>query len=441
MRGSAYAVLTKYNLRVPSLVQRERGGGQMIPVAPDPMPGKMSQRDYLSRLNDIAMYAATRGSPLFLPRHITFLVTYMSKWQKLQPGPDSQKAALEVLFHGAPKWAEHLSSRLVRARIHRRVQLTLLFVWLAVNSLLQFVWSGVNNARDIVKKGIRSVPPLVTAVVVVFVTSDAWRIFGTGFTLRFFILVTAFLLASLLYLIRKDWWADVSAGEDEVEDLLKEVKHRNGNALNDFMSRGAKPFPLERPRGLSGAYGYLAYLALVAFSLIAVAIFVSGILVFVGLILVNKDETTKLAGSAYIYQSFPGIAVTKQLLSLSFSLGAFAAFFLVAAQRSEDRDVFMKDILARYRRALLVYTTYCQAHDFAEEWTGIPVKLKLCTLGTLEPHPQEDLVGISGRRAYSIKSLLGTPLTYFCRYLGGDRGVGVWWRQGLLRMTVRCPPR
>lgn len=384
------------HLRAPSLVRRERGGGQMTPVAPDPMLGKMSQSDYLFRLNDIAMYAATRGSPLFLPRHIAFLATYMSKWQKLHPGPDSEKAAMKVLFHGAPKWAKHLSSRLVQARIHRNVQLTLLFIWLAVNSLLQFVWSGLNSAGDIVKKGIRSVPPLITAVVVVFVTSDAWRILGTGFTLRFFILVTAFLLASLLYLIRKDWWADVNAEEDEVEDLLKEIKHWEPVALRDFMSRGAKPFPMERPRGLSGAYGHVAYLALVAFSLIAVAIFVSGILVIVGLILVNKDETTKLAGSAYIYQSFPGVAVTKQLLSLSFSLGAFAAFFLVAAQRSEDRDVFMKDILARYRRALLVYTAYCKAHDFAEEWTGIPVELKLCKLGTLEPHPQEDPAGILG---------------------------------------------
>jgi hypothetical protein len=71
------------------------------------MPEQMSQADYLSRLNNIAMYAATRGSPLFLPRHFTFLVAYLSKWRKLQPGPDSEKAALEVLFHSAPKWAEH----------------------------------------------------------------------------------------------------------------------------------------------------------------------------------------------------------------------------------------------------------------------------------------------------------------------------------------------
>ena len=156
---------------------------------------------------------------------------------------------------------------------------------------------------------------------------------------------------------------------------------------------------MERPRGLRGVYAYLAYLALVAFSLIAAALFVSAILIAVGLILINANETKSLAGSAYIYQSFPGITVTKQLLSLSFSLGAFAAFFLVAAQHSDDRDKFMKSTLLRYRRALLVYTTYCRAHDDAAEWTGIPVESKFCQQGMLEPRQREDPVMAGSRPA------------------------------------------
>ena len=381
----------RMHLRVPGRARRERGGGEVTSVVSGPMPGKMSQNDYLSGLNDIAIYAATRGSPLFLPRHIAFLTAYMSEWKTLQPGPHSEKDAMEVFFWGAPRWAERLSSLLARAGIHGKFRLAPFFIWLTVKLLWQFVWSSVNNAGDIVKKGIRSVPPLVTVVVVVFVTSDAWRILGTGFTLRFFMLVTALLLASLLYLIRQDWWEeDVAAAEDEVKDLVEGIKHWKRDRLDDFMARGAKAVPMKRPRGLSDAYGRLAYLALVAFSLIAVAIFVSVILIIVGLILVNKGETAKLAGSDDIYQSFSGIVITKQLLSLSLSLGAFAAFFLVAAQRGEDRDAFMKAILARYRRALLVYTIYCHAHDLAEEWTGVPVKLKLCKPDAPEPHPQED---------------------------------------------------
>ena len=82
--------------------------------------------------------------------------------------------------------------------------------------------SGCFCSWDILGKGIRSVP-LVTAMVVVFVTSDAWRILGTGFTPRFFMLVSTFLLASLLFLIRKDWWADFNVDKDEVTSLLQGI--------------------------------------------------------------------------------------------------------------------------------------------------------------------------------------------------------------------------
>jgi len=368
-----------------------------------PGPGTMSRRDYLFGMNDIAMYAVSRGSPLLLPSHVAFLVAYVREWLRQDPGRDNEKAVIGALFHRAPRWARHLSVRLHRAQwIPREVRLPLLltplFIPLAVILPCQLIWAAANSAWDILRKGVRSVPPLVTAVVVVFVTSDAWRILGTGFTVRFFMLVCAFLAASLIFLVREDWWADVSADEDEAESLLQGMKHWNQSVLHEFTRRGAKPVPMERPGGFRGVYAYLAYLTLVAFSLIAAALFVAAILIIVGLILINANETRNLAGSVYIYQSYPGITITKQLLSLSFSLGAFAAFFLVAAQHSDDRDKFMRSTLLRYRRALLAYTVYCRAHDCAAKWTGIPVELKFCQPGAREPLPREDPVMIPGPR-------------------------------------------
>jgi len=195
-------------------------------------PERMSRRDYLFGMNDIAMYAVSRGSPLLLPSHVAFLVAYVREWLTLEPGQDNEKAVIGALFHRAPRWARHLSVRLHRAQwIPRKIRLPLLltplFIPLAVILPCQLVWSAANSAWDILKKGVRNVPPLVTAVVVVFVTSDAWRILGTGFTVRFFILVCAFLTASLLFLIREDWWADVSADEDEATSLLEGMKHWN----------------------------------------------------------------------------------------------------------------------------------------------------------------------------------------------------------------------
>lgn len=377
----------------------------MTPVVSDREQMRI-RRDFLFGLNNTAMYAATRGSPLFLLSHISFLMAYVGGWLRSQPGPDNEKekAVMEALFRHSPKWSKHLTLRLLKSgwipeKAQRLLLLAPLLVPLVVTLPWQFIWSGVKSAWDILGKGIRSVPPLVTAVVVVFVTGDAWRILGTGFTPRFFILVGAFLLISLLFLIRRDWWLDVDAAEDEYERLLDGIRHWDTDPLRDFMRRGAEPVPMERPCGFRKVYAYLTYLALIAFALIATALFVSVILTIVGLILINANEAKNLAGSVDIYYPFPGIMITKQLLSLSLSLGAFAAFFLVAAQHTDDRDEFIKNILARYRRALLVYATYCRARDSAREWTGISVELKPRKQGALEPDHQEEDAAIPATRA------------------------------------------
>ena len=161
------------------------------------------RRDFLFGLNNTAMYAATQGSPLFLHSHISFLMAYVDGWLRLQPGPEDQKekAVMEVLFRHWPRSGKRLILRLLKAgwlpeKAKRLLLLAPLLIPLAVTLPWQFIWSGAKSAWDILGKGIRSVPPLVTAVVVVFVTSDAWRILGTGFTPRFFLLVSAFLLTS-----------------------------------------------------------------------------------------------------------------------------------------------------------------------------------------------------------------------------------------------------
>lgn len=143
------------------------------------------------------------------------------------------------------------------------------------------------------------------------------------------------------------------------------------------MSCGATPAPIVRPSIPGTIWVYATYWLLCAFALVVSALFVSGTLILIGVILISKDETKTLANSVHVYQTLPGGAViTMQLLSLSFSLGAFAAFFLVAAQRPSDRRVFMKNVLRRYRRDLVVYSIYCHAHDRAHDWTHVSVDVK-----------------------------------------------------------------
>jgi hypothetical protein len=50
-------------------------------------------------------------------------------------------------------------------------------------------------------------------------------------------------------------------------------------------------------------------------------------------------------------------------------------FFLVAAQRAEDRREFTASVLVGFRQVLLAYTVYSRACAHAAEWTGVPVRL------------------------------------------------------------------
>ena len=251
------------------------------------------------------------------------------------------------------------------------VPLAFVVPWQIERSILSSTW-------DVLRKGVRGVPPLITAVVVVFVTGDAWRILGTGFTVRFAALVFLFFLASWLFLIRWTCWDDIDADDpQEAAVLLEGIKHKRPVGFHKFIERGIEPAPMVRPRRIGAIWVYTGYWTLCALALVITALFVSGTLIVIGVILINRKETMTLANSVYVYQTLPdGVVVTKQLLSLSFSLGAFAAFFLVAAQRPDDRKAFMKNVLVRYRRDLLVYSIYCRAHDRAREWTQVPVDVR-----------------------------------------------------------------
>ena len=238
--------------------------------------------------------------------------------------------------------------------------------------------SVLKSTWDIFRNGIRALPPLVTAVVVVFVTSDAWRILGNGSANRFRLLIAVFVAASLLFLIRWRCWDDIDVSPKQADKLLAGIKLKRPTGFRAFIGDGyrVQPAPINRPGPLGTAWVYTGYWLLAAFALLMTMAFVALALIVVGVILINKNETITLANSAYVYHTVPGLVITRQLLLLSASLAAFAAFFLVAAQKPTDRKRFMRNVLVRYRRVLLVYTVYCAAHDHAALWTQVEVRDK-----------------------------------------------------------------
>ncbi|MGO8876611.1 MAG: hypothetical protein ACLQNG_12715 [Acidimicrobiales bacterium] len=354
--------------------------------------------EFILDLQSAVYYVFTRAGPFFALSYFRFLAAYL----KICPRSTGSRV---------PGRASMSSFKLAVAR-RSPVSLTIPVVVGAV-LVAEIVTMPVQLALSIVKTGwrvmevsVRGLPALITAVVVVFVTSDAWKILGVGYTPRFYGLVALFLLASLVFMIRSPkgyWERDIelamddeskAEGESTADDaslfeglgeanwLLVAVAHRVGwlrrlatpRRYTWLMVRGAAPAPLEEPQGRrERAAVYLLYVAACAFALIVLALVVAGALILVGAILISGPETKTLAGSLHVSWKVPllHLVISRQLLSLSLSLGALAPLFLLAGQHPEDRRRFMSHVLFRFRRSLVVYSVYRHAREQTEAWTGV----------------------------------------------------------------------
>ena len=151
-------------------------------------PPDISPACYFAGLQAAASYVIDNGLPFFASGHISFMRDYLKAW-RTKSGDEAVREASADL-----------------AKLEEKTQHRLHPVLVQMGGLFRAVFS---SSWMVLAKSIRIVPPLITAVVVVFVTSDAWRLLGTGFTPRTTCLVALFLVTSLVFLIRfKGYWED-----------------------------------------------------------------------------------------------------------------------------------------------------------------------------------------------------------------------------------------
>jgi hypothetical protein len=149
-------------------------------------PPALGPQRFFTDLQVAARYVIRKGLPFFAASHIDFMTSYLEAWQKQHHDQAVADARADL--------------KKLKAEARRKLYPLLVL-------LLGFLLSIGSSAWMVLGKSIRIVPPLITAVVVVFITSDAWRILGVGFTPQIISLVALFLLASLLVLIRfKGYW-------------------------------------------------------------------------------------------------------------------------------------------------------------------------------------------------------------------------------------------
>jgi 4-carboxymuconolactone decarboxylase len=336
--------------------------------------GPMNPGDYLAAMKETGLYAMSRGGPLIVRRYHSFLRGFVKAWLR---GPKvTEDEITQALFGGWPLWVQAS----VRKRIVDNPKAGQVLIRLQILAAVMFFLpadlakSVLLSIYDVVRKGLRGLPPLIVAVAVIFVTSDAWQLFGHGLTGRFYAMISLVLLVTFAFVARWNPWPDLCVGQVEAAQLLAGVRHGHPRKLSEFTRRGLRGAPIVPMSRPSGWRVRVNYWVVLLFALIATAGLVAAALVIVGVILISRADTLDLAKSIYVYQTFPhGLIVTQQLISISLSLGAFAPLFLVAAQRQEDRAEFITTLLTRYRRALLAYSVYVRACESARELTTIAI--------------------------------------------------------------------
>jgi hypothetical protein len=165
----------------------------------------MEPEKFISDLNKAVWYMLRRGATFFVPAHLAFMADYIKAWQAQDQNSAAQAMGTGYLIRRYNPIAALLRAKWLPLAL-RQVTFTLPAVPLI------FLGMSVLAARGfyrMIRSSIRSIPPLLTAVVVVFVTSDAWRILGTGFSARPIALWVAFIIAAWLFLIRYSYWVDI----------------------------------------------------------------------------------------------------------------------------------------------------------------------------------------------------------------------------------------
>ena len=220
---------------------------------------------------------------------------------------------------------------------------------------------------------IRAVPALLVAVSVVFVTGDAWRIFGRpGLDGRFLIVAASGFTMALLF-----------SGRWHNTHLLAEIAaSRSTTTLPDhpaaplgvlqhlLHTRNIPIEPVATTRSLRANLAVLYWFAIVA-SLLAVAFAVTITLIVFGAVRLDVTTTAGLLDQPphqLFRVPFTTLVITRELLAVSVTLGALSTLFAAAAvQQQEPRTQLLGRSLDRIRLALDDFAVYQTARDHTHD--------------------------------------------------------------------------
>jgi len=246
-----------------------------------------------------------------------------------------------------------------------------------------YIISGLVGNLSATLRAARSVPALIAILIVVFITDDAWRVFGLESTLRLSIMIVMLVAVSVLVLVtglrkwmaQDSWLGVVGYSVDGGEKILAKWAE-SAPALAFFVPRVRPVLPIDDGDGgdsndlrksLESNVTILLFIAIIA-SAIAIAFWISLAFIAVGIVAVTKPMTEELTGGRIsviwqldlLGQSF---IFTRQLLFLSIMLGGIAAltFSAAAVQDASSRSALREYALTDVRHAVSGYAYYMGA--------------------------------------------------------------------------------
>lgn len=219
----------------------------------------------------------------------------------------------------------------------------------------------------------RSVPILIAALVIIFTTGDAWRLYGSESAVRFvtlMIIIFALGIVAMVAAIRQleGGWQRIAytAGRSRAE--MRELAEKT--PAGGLAQRGVNPAEASYwPSNLVRRNVRFMFWLTLVLTLFSVGLLTFMIFVFIGMISVSAAATEDLlqARSIDVIWSWQFLGqtfvVTRPLLLLSVLFGCVAALTFATASLQDERSLsrFMQFALVYHRRSLSALAYYTGA--------------------------------------------------------------------------------
>jgi len=234
---------------------------------------------------------------------------------------------------------------------------------------LAVIWmSGWQALSKTTMQTLRTTPVTLAAMILLFVTSDAWKIFGNEQLAQVIVILAAVLAVSVFFFFAGSdnkigsWTSDIipNPHHDNIRQLARQTK-----SANDLVHLHLAPADLHL--GRSGLFNVRTiYVILIIINFLAVGFWAAFALVFFGILIFGGQAQAGLLDVEKVHPvigftagGYP-VAITQQLILVSVMLAGIAVLTFAATglQDPRARDAFVKPNIEDLKSCISAFYFY-----------------------------------------------------------------------------------